>query len=476
MRTALLLAAAALAGCTLGPDFKSPDAPAAPSYTGAAQAETTVTADGVAQRLVAAPAPRNDWWTLFRSPELDALVAQALASNPSVDEARARLAQAREQMSAQDASLTWPQVDLDAGVKRQQIDPAALGFPQAATPPPFTVYNLGLDISYTLDLFGGTRRQMEAAGAHVDYAATELDVARRTLAANVVSAALRAATLRSRIATTEALLATQRAQLSIAEQRFALGAVAEVDVENQRALVAQTAALLPPLKGQLAATEHEIASYLGKAPADATIPPFTLAMFTLPAEIPVTLPAELVRQRPDVRASEALMHEASANVGVATANLYPKFTISGNGGTTRTSFADIANGINVWSIGLSLLQPVFHGGELQAQKRASEAAFDAARAAYRGTTVRAIVEVANAMAALEADSQALAARDTELAATRRVAVITRQRYDLGGVSQLVLLDAERQWRSAALDHDVAVGQRYSDTAALLAALGGTWRS
>ncbi|MBS0320550.1 MAG: efflux transporter outer membrane subunit, partial [Proteobacteria bacterium] len=315
MRALTLVAvavAAALAGCTVGPDFHAPDAPAASRYTAAPQASATAAASGVTQRLVTAPEPRNDWWVLFQSPALDALVAEALAGNPSVAEARARLVQAREQMSAQDAATTWPQVNLDAGIKRQQIDPAALGFPQAPVPPPFTVYNLGLDVSYTLDVFGGTRRQVEAAGAHVDYAAAELDVARRTLAANVVTAALRAATLRSRIATTEALLATQRQQLAIAEQRLALGAVADVDVENQRNLVAQTAAQLPPLAAQLSATEHELAAYVGKAPADATLPAFTLASFTLPAAIPVAVPADLVRQRPDVRASEALLHEASA--------------------------------------------------------------------------------------------------------------------------------------------------------------------
>ena len=472
----LALAAAAMlcSGCMVGPDFVAPSAPGVDRYTTAAQPETTGTAQGVVQNFVPARDPRADWWTLFRSPELDALVRAALADSPTLAQAAARIREATGDRDARHSATTGPRIDGKLGVARQQVDPAALGFPTAPVPPPFTVYDIGIDVSYPFDLFGGTRRELEALGARVDYQQDELAAARLALVANVVTTALRGAALRDQIATTEALLEAQQQVLAIAERREGSGGVARVDVESQRTLLAQTAALLPPLRTQAAATDHALAVYVGKAPAQMTASSLALADFTLPRDVPLTLPSELARQRPDVRASEALLHEASANVGVATANLYPKFALTGSAATTRTSFADIANGINVWSLGLDLLQPVFHAGELKAQQRAAVAAFDAARSAYRQVVLNALQNVADALLALAADAQALGARDTELAAAEAAYRITRARFELGGVSQLALLDAQRQRLAARLDHQQAVALRLSDTAALLAASGGGW--
>ena len=472
----LALAGGALlcAGCTVGPDFVAPSAPPVDRYTTAPQPKATAAAQGEVQDFVPVRDLPGDWWTLFRSPALDALVRAALADSPTLAQASARIREAAEDRNARHSATTGPRIDGKLGVERQQIDPAALGFPAAPVPPPFTVYDIGIEVSYPFDLFGGTRRELEALGARVDYQQDELAAARLALVANVVTTSLRGAALRDRIATTVALLEAQQQVLAIAEQREALGGIARVDLDSQRTLVAQTAAMLPPLRTQAAATDHALAVFLGKAPAQVDPATLTLADFTLPRDVPLTLPSELTRQRPDVRASEALLHEASANVGVATANLYPKFALTGNAATTRTSFADIANGINVWSLGLDLLQPVFHADELEAQRRAATAAYDAARSAYRQTVLNALQNVADALRALDDDAHALAERDAERDAAESAYRITRERFELGGVSQLALLDAQRQRLAATLDHQQAVAQRLSDTAALLAALGGGW--
>jgi NodT family efflux transporter outer membrane factor (OMF) lipoprotein len=248
-----------------------------------------------------------------------------------------------------------------------------------------------------------------------------------------------------------------------------------VDVKNQTALVAQTASRLPSLRAQLAQTIHLLALYTGVAPGDAELPAIELADLRLPAELPVTLPSALARQRPDIRASEALLHRASANIGVATANLYPRLTLSGSAASDRTSFSDVfAHGINVWSIGANLLQPLFRSTELQARKRSAEAAYDQAAAAYRQTVLQGLQNVADVLRALEADAQALAARTEQAAQAEQAYRITLERYRLGGVSQLAVLDAERQRLEAALERVQAAANRYADSAALLQALGGGW--
>ncbi|MEP7062332.1 MAG: efflux transporter outer membrane subunit [Betaproteobacteria bacterium] len=466
-------ALASLAACTVGPDYHGPQSASAAQYVPGA-APATLQAAGVTQRIVGADDIRADWWTMFASPRLDALVGDALAASPMLDAARARLVRAQEERGAAGDAVAWPSANLRAGIERQRIDPAAMGLTGVPTPGPFTLYNVGVDVSYAFDVFGGTRRALEGLAADVDYRRYELEAAQRTLAANVVTTALRQASLATQIATLERIAAAQHDTLAIAQKRFDLGAIAEVELASQRALVAQTDARLPPLRAELARTVHRLAVYAGREPATATAPPFMLADFTLPPQIPLTLPSQLAQRRPDVRASAALLHRASADIGVATANLYPQFNFSGNASSSRTRLADIANGINIWSIGLDLAQPLLRGPELAARRRAAIAAFDAAKATYRDSVLHALQDVADTLRALEADSQALAARSEQADAARRASDITRQRYDLGGVSQLALLDAERTRLDAELARDEATAARFADTAALLDALGGGW--
>ena len=467
-RPLALLLAAACAGCTVGPDFRTPDPPAVDRYV-----------PGPPPAIAIEARPDRDlpaeWWTLFGSPELDALVRRALAHSPTLEQARARLVEARELRGARAGATELPAINATGGIVRQRIDPATVGFPQAPNPGPFTVYSVGADVSYAFDIFGGTRRELEGLAAQVDYQAYELEAARLSLAANVVTTAISLAAMRAQIESTEAILAAQGNTLSIAEKRYAAGGVAEVEVRNQQALVAETKASLPPLQAQRDRAIHLLAIYAGDAPAAAPIPSIRLADIATPPVIPQRLPSELVRQRPDIRASEALLHKASADIGVATANLYPKLQISGSLASSQLSIGDLfGNGINVWNIGANLAQPLFRGGELQARKRAAIAAYDQAEAAYRMAVLQGIQNVADVLRALEADARAEVARSEQASRANDAYRITAGRFELGGVSQLEVLDAERVRLRAETERVQAIASRLSDTAALFQALGGSW--
>lgn len=459
-----------LAGCTVGPDFTRPDPPAVEAYTPG----PPPAAPGMPALVVRRDIPA-EWWVVFRSPALDALVRRALAGNPSLAEAKARLTQAQELRTARAGAVTWPRVDLRAGAERQRIDPATFGFPQAPNPGPFNVFSLGANVAYDFDLAGGRRRELEALAAEVDYASYELEAARLTLASTVVATAIRRAALAAQIDATSRIAAAQRRQLAIVEGRYADGGVALVDVHNQRALAAQTEAALAPLRAAWAQTGHELAVLLGEPPATADLPTPTLAELALPAELPLRLPSDLALQRPDLRASEALLHKASANVGVATADLYPKLVISGGFSTSQLNIGDLfGNGINLWNLGANLLQPVFRGGELQARKRAAEAAYEQAAAAYRGAVLTALRNVADVLRAIEEDARAVSARTEQAREADAAWRITQARYDLGGVSQLAVLDAERQRLAAENERVQALANQLVDAASLFQALGGGW--
>ena len=471
IRLPLLVAGAcALAGCTVGPDFRRPDPPPVASYVpGPAPA-----APGMPALVVQRDLPA-EWWRVFRSPVLDELVRRALDGSPSLAEARARLAQAQELRSARAGAVAWPRLDATFGAERQRIDPATFGFPQAPNPGPFNVFSLGANASYDFDLAGGRRRELEALAAEVDYQGFELEAARLTLASNVVATAIRRAALAAQVESAGRILAAQQRQLAILDRRYAEGGIALLDLQNQRALVARSEATLAPLRAQWAQAGHQLAILLGEPPGTADLPAVALADLTLPGALPLVVPSELARRRPDIRASEALLHKASANVGVATADLYPKLAISGAFSSSQLNAGDLlGNGINLWSLGANLLQPVFRGGELQARKRAAEAAYDQAAAAYRQAVLGGLQNVADVLRAIEEDTRALAARTEEVARTEDALRIVSARYDLGGVSQYAVLDAERQRLAAELDRVQALANQYADAATLFQALGGGW--
>ncbi|GGP17528.1 efflux transporter outer membrane subunit [Silvimonas iriomotensis] len=471
-RLCLITLASTLGACAVGPDFKTPAAPATNQWSTTPPAASMPAADGARQQLVNADAAPERWWTLFGSARINDWVDQALAHNQSLRQAEASLRQAQEQLNAETGATEYPQVDLKVGAQRQKIDLAAFGITNVPSPPPFNLYNVSLNVAYTFDLFGANRRQLEALSATVDYQAFELQAARLAVAGNVVTAAIRLAAVHTQIDTTRQLLATQQQQLQIMQQRLGAGGVARLDVHNQAALIAQTQAALPPLQKQAGQLAHQLAVYLGVPPSQLADTDIDLKEITLPANLPLTVPSAMARQRPDIRAAEALLHQASAQVGVATANLYPQLTLSGSAGSERTGAHDLTNGLNVWNIGLGLMQPLFHGGELQARKRGAEAAWQGATAAYQQTVLTGLQQVADALTAIDTDSGTLAARNQVRAENDAILQTTRSRYSAGGVSMLQLLDSQRQQQQSALDEITARADRLADSAALMQALGG----
>jgi NodT family efflux transporter outer membrane factor (OMF) lipoprotein len=429
---------------------------------------------GNAQLFLAGRDIPSQWWTLFECKPLDRLVRQALADSPTLVAAQASLRQARENRLAQLGGL-FPSVDAGFSAKRNKFTGASFGQPD--TPGGlFTLYNASVSVSYTLDLFGATRRGLEELQAQVDYQRYLAEGTYLTLTSNIVTTAVREASLREQIRATRDILAAEGEQLNLVEQQFLLGGVARPEVLAQKAQLAQSRASLPPLENQLAQTRHQLAVLAGSPPgAAAQLPEFNLADFRLPRELPVTLPSSLVSQRPDIRAAEELLHSACALIGVATANLYPKLTITGDYGTQSTLLTGLfSGGTTVWSIGAGLLQPIFRGGELTARRRAAIAAYDQAEAQYRETVLQAFQDVADVLRALEKDAETLKAQSEAEAAAAESLDLTRNRFELGSVSYLTLLNAERQHQQARLSLAQARAARFADTAALFQALGGGW--
>lgn len=475
----IVLAAVAvlLVGCAVGPNFQPPKQPSSQTYLTDTQPSETMEAKGCrgnAQRFDTGMDIPAQWWSLFHSDSLDRLVRLALDNSPTLMQAQAKLKQAQEDLNAQTGATQYPSVNAGLSITRQQVDLASYGISNFPNPGPFTLYYASVSASYTLDIFGGNRRALEGLKAKVDYQVFELEAARQTLVANVVNAAITQASLRAKIAIAQELMDAQGRQLAITEERYKAGGVSVLDVQNQGILFDQTKASLPPLKKQLVQINHQLAVYLGREPAEVKIDEFDLNNLHLPEELPLSLPSSLARQRPDIRAAEALWHQASANIGVATANLFPQITLSGSFGSQRASFGDILSGVNIWSIAGNLMQPVFHGGELRARQRLSVAAYDEAAAAYKQTVLKGLQEVADTLYALDADAQTLKTRTDTTDHARAAYEIAQRQYHLGGISHLALLDAQRQLLQTEMDRVQAQADRYTDTAALLYALGGGW--
>ncbi|HSB95836.1 MAG TPA: efflux transporter outer membrane subunit [Spongiibacteraceae bacterium] len=475
----LVFAIAVASGCAVGPDFKAPAAPTAERYTAQplpqqTAATPTATPGGAAQVFVADRQLPTQWWTLFGSPKLDRLVEQAFANSPTVEAANAALRQAQENLNAERGAF-FPSVDAGGGVSRQRAQVINIPGSTSTTSSIYNVYNASVNVSYTLDLFGGVRRSVERQAAVVDYQQYQLQAAYLTLAANVVTSGVAEASLRDQIAATKDIVADLEKQLNIAKQRHELGAAAYVDVLTANSNLASVRATLPQLEKQLAAVQNQLAVYLGKLPSERETTDFDLGELLLPQEIPLSLPSELARQRPDIRAAEASLHQASAQIGVATANLYPQVSIAGGYGSQANTFGDLFSD-KIWNIGANISQPLFHGGTLTAQRRAAIAAFDQSAADYRLTVLTAFQNVADALTALQSDAQVLQAQHEALAAAQGSLSITEKQYALGGVSYLNLLITQRQYQQARINYSQALASRYQDTAALFQALGGQWQA
>jgi len=467
---------AAITGCAVGPDFLRPAPPKTDHYTPTPISQETAAAPGIggtAQRFVSGQDIPAQWWTLFHSEALDQLIRQALTNSPTLEAAQATLREAQENLRAEEGVL-FPAVDANASGTRQRFSGAAFGEPNLPNSL-FNLYNASVSVSYGLDIFGGTRRELEALRSQVDYQSFQLEGTYLALTTNIATTAVKEASLRAQIDATGDIITAQEKQLDMVEQQFNVGGASRPDVLTQRTQLAQTRATLPPLEKNLAQTRHQLAVYAGNLPSDGGLPEFRLESLQLPQDLPITLPSQLVRQRPDIRASEALLHQANAQIGVATANLYPQITLSGSYGSETTEFNNLfGSGTGVWSLGTSLLQPIFRGGQLTAQRRAAIAAHDEAAAQYRETVLQAFQNVADTLRALEMDAKTLQAQADAESLARETLDLTQKQFQLGAVSYLSLLNAQRQYQQTRINLVQAQAVRYADTAALFQALGGGW--
>jgi NodT family efflux transporter outer membrane factor (OMF) lipoprotein len=467
--------AAILAGCTVGPDFRPPPAPTSERFTEAAlpaQTASAATPGGVSQRLGPDRDIPGEWWTLFHSAQITELVTQALKANPDIAAAQATLREAAETKRAEQGAL-FPTVGVSAQGERQRESLAAVGFGNGSET--FTTYGATLNVSYTLDAFGGIRRQIEQLGAQAEYQRFQLEAADLTLAANVIDTAINEASLRAQIETTHDIVKAASDALDMTKRRFQLGGVSEADVLQQQSLLDAQVATLPGLEKQRQQVRNQLAVYLGRHPDQYTAPTIDLNRLTLPENLPVSLPSKLVEQRPDIRAYEALLHAATASVGVATANMLPQISLTGSYGREGNTVSNLFTpaGI-VWSIASSISQPIFEGGTLTARKRAAQAALEVAAAQYSSTVNTAFQNVANALVAIERDAEtlhaALAAQKTAAASL----AVARSQYAAGAGSYLNVLTAEQADYSARLTLITARAARFTDTVALFQALGGGW--
>lgn len=331
--------------------------------------------------------------------------------------------------------------------------------------------NGSIAVSYALDFFGANRHLIESLRAQREYQQWQVEGARLILAGSVVTAAIEEAQFDQQLHFTREMLELQRQELAISVDRNRAGGVSDYDLRTQQTSVAQMEAKLPPLQQQLDAIQDELALLMGSSPAEVHLANIPLEGITLPAELPLSLPSSLVKQRPDIRAAEALLHQASANAGVANANRYPQILLSASAGGVGTSFL---NGGDIWNAGSSLTQPIFNAGALQAEKRKALAACDEANGIYRQTVLEAFRQVADALYATQHDAETLAAR-TEAASEADAAwQIAAHRYDAGGISHIDLLEAQRQKLQAAIDRTSSAADRFQDSATLIQALGGGW--
>lgn len=466
----------ALAGCAVGPDYKRPDAPQAQDYAPTATPSKTTAADvpgGNAQQIVREMDIPGQWWTLFHSEPLNELIDDSLKHNPDVAAAQQALQAARENVRAQQGAF-FPQVSASVDPTRQKTGSVlSSGVVSNAT-----LYNLTtaqLSISYTPDLWGGNRRQVESLVAQADAQRFQLEATYLTLTTNLVNAAVGEASLRAQIVATQDMIDSQSKILDANRRQFALGDLADSGIAAQEAALEQVRATLPPLQKQLAQQRDLLAVLDGRSPDQEVSARFELDALQLPRELPMSLPARLVEQRPDVRMADAQLHAASAQIGVAFANRLPNIQISANGGSAADQMHDLfGKGTGFWNIGAAITAPIFDGGTLKHRQRAAEATYRQAAEQYRSTVMSALQNVADSLHAVQSDADAMAANARAEQAAARSLTIAQHQHALGDISTVALLNAQVTYQQAALALVQARAARFTDTVALFQSLGGGW--
>ncbi|MBV9490015.1 MAG: efflux transporter outer membrane subunit, partial [Verrucomicrobia bacterium] len=465
MAVALLIV---VAGCAVGPNFQRPAAPTVKGYTREPLRKTAAAdvAGGEPQRFVAGRDIPGQWWRLFHSRPLNALVEQALRANPNLPAAQAALRVARENVMAQKGAF-YPTIEANLSPSLNKTATASLSPASATGNPYYTLYTGQLTVSYVPDVFGLNRRTVESLEAQAEAQRFQLEATYLTLTSNVVTAAVQEALLRAQIQATQEIIKVETEALGIMRHQLALGAIAGADVAVQEATLAQAQASLPPLQKQLAQQRDLLAALAGRFPSEEPAEKFELAELRLPQDLPVSLPAKLVEQRPDVAAAEAQLHSASAQIGVSIANMLPNVTLSANGGYAANYLSRLfVPGTSYWAIAASLAQPIFEGGTLLHRTRAARAAYEQAAAQYRSTVIAACQNVADALHALDSDASALAAAVAAERAAAKTLNITRRQLELGQVAYLLFINAENTYEQAVLNLVQARAARYADTAAL----------
>ncbi|HEX8740328.1 MAG TPA: efflux transporter outer membrane subunit [Casimicrobiaceae bacterium] len=458
-----------LSACAVGPDFTRPQPASVLRYTHDDVALPSAGAGDPAQTLLPAGTVESRWWDAFHSDALSGVVELAIEESPTLAAARANLAQAEEAVAVARGGL-FPQLDVAAGVAR-----AGGGHDTFQRVNRETLLTLDPTVVYNVDAFGATRRLVEQKAALADVQHYELAAAYLSLTGNAVTQAIGIASSAEQIAAVSDIVAIDEQNLALVRVAFASGKVARTDVLNAESQLASDRALRPPLLQQASAAQHALAVLAGKTPSEWHAPAFTLEALALPAELPLTEPSSLAHARPDILAAEAGVHAETAGVGIATAALYPQITLSASWVQQAVTLGALFEGVNgSWTVAAQLLAPLFHGGALEAQRRAAIEALAAQLEVYRETVLVAFGQVADVLRALEHDAEALAAQRAALDAAQAAVALDQESYAAGQATFLEVLQSQRLYEQARLGYARARGQRYLDTVQFFLAMGGGW--
>jgi NodT family efflux transporter outer membrane factor (OMF) lipoprotein len=459
-------------GCAVGPNFHRPAAPPVTQYSHDTQPTETVAVDGTAQRFELGKVVTADWWRLFQSADLDAVMAEAIANNPSLDAAEASLRASQNNLRS-GYGIFFPSVDANVGAARERYSSANIG--QQSPGAIFNIFTLSTSVSYALDLFGGQRRLVEELHAQVDVAHANQQAAFLALTGNVVNTVIARAAYHAEIEATKQLIDLQKEQVRLAEIQAATGTVPFSTVLTLRSQLSSNEATIPQLQQKSAQSAHLLAALTGHVPAQWKAPDVRLAELSLPSELPVSLPSELVRQRPDILAAEATAHAASANIGVATAAMLPSVTLSGGAGAASNSSSMLfPSSGKSWNLAGDVTAPLFEGGTLWFKRKAAINDYQQAMALNRQTVLAAFEQVADALRALDHDARTLLAQHAALADAEQALRLIQANYQSGLATYLDVLVADAQFHQAKVADIQAIAVRYQDTVALYAALGGGW--
>ena len=472
----LTLAAAFLAGCAVGPNFQKPAAPEVSGYTPGPPAATsgaTNVAGGEPQRFLSGKDIPGEWWTLFHSQPLDDLIERSLKANPDIKAAQAALDVARENVLAQKGAY-FPSVAAGFSASRQKTSSELAPIPNA-NEFYYNLYTPQVSVSYVPDVFGLNRRTVESLQAQAEQARFALAATHITLSANVVAAAIQEASLRGQVSATRELVTINTDMLEILRKQFAKGYADRLDVAAQESQLAQIAATLPPLVKQLAQQRDLLAALSGGFPSRPPAEEFELSSLQLPQKLPLSLPAQLVEQRPDVRLAEENLHAASAQIGIAVANRLPNITLTADAGIAALEGSQLfTQSAGFWTLAGAVTQPIFQGGALLHKERAARAAYVLASEQYRSAVLAAFQNVADTLNALDQDANALKAAAAAKDAAGVTLDLARRQWKSGYANYLSLLDAEQACQQALINLVQAQANRYADTSALFQALGGGW--